>query len=221
MLMLDLATLGLFVTASVLVGLSPGPAVLYIVARTFDQGRTAGLASVFGVAIGSLVHIAAAVLGVSAILAASTAAFTLVKYLGAAYLVFLGVRKLLERDAPSADGVSRYRAPPMPLGRIVREGILVNVLNPKTALFFLAFLPQFVRPEAGAPLLQIFLLGVIFMLVCVVTDCGYALTAATAGRWLRDRLAASPRAVRVQRYLLGGTYIGLGAVTALAGRSPK
>lgn len=220
--MLDLGTLGLFVAASVLVGIVPGPAVLYIVARTFDQGRTAGLASVLGVAIGSLVHIAAAVLGVSAILAASTTAFTVVKYVGAAYLIYLGVRKLLERDATqSAAAIAELRAPAMPLGRIVREGILVNVLNPKTALFFLAFLPQFVRPEAGSPLLQIFLLGVMFMLVCLATDSTYALTAAGAGRWLRARLAASPRAQRTQRYLVGGTYIGLGAVTALAGRSGK
>jgi len=215
----DAALLGLFIPASVLVALSPGPAVLYIVARTFDQGRAAGLASVFGVAIGSLVHIAAAVLGVSAILAASTTAFAIVKYVGAAYLVWLGVRKLLERNAAPAARV--FAAAPMPLGRIVREGILVNVLNPKTALFFLAFLPQFVRPEAGAPLLQIFVLGTIFMLVCVATDSAYALTAAGAGKWLRGRLAASPRAARAQRYLIGSTYIGLGAMTALTGRVAK
>jgi threonine/homoserine/homoserine lactone efflux protein len=219
--MLDPATLGLFVTASVLVGISPGPAVLYIVTRTFDQGPSAGLASVLGVAIGSLVHVAAAVLGVSALLAASTTAFTLVKYAGAAYLVYLGIRKLLERHGTPADAVSVSRAKPIPLGRIVREGILVNVLNPKTALFFLAFLPQFVRQEASAPLPQIFLLGVVFMFVCVLTDTAYALTAAGAGRWLRTRLAANPAALRAQRFLLGGTYIALGAVTALAGRPEK
>jgi threonine/homoserine/homoserine lactone efflux protein len=220
--MLDVETLGLFITASVLVGITPGPAVLYIVARTFDQGRTAGLASVLGVAIGSLVHVAAAVLGVSALLAASTTAFNLVKYAGAAYLVYLGIRKLLERDARPAESIEQFRAPPMPVARIVREGILVNVLNPKTALFFLAFLPQFVRTEAGAPMLQIFLLGIVFMLACILTDTAFALTAAGAGRWLRARLAAaSPGALRTQRYLLGGTYIGLGAVTALTGRAAK
>jgi threonine/homoserine/homoserine lactone efflux protein len=168
------------------------------------------------------VHVAAAVLGVSALLAASTTAFNLVKYAGAAYLVYLGIRKLLERDARPAESIEQFRAPPMPVARIVREGILVNVLNPKTALFFLAFLPQFVRTEAGAPMLQIFLLGIVFMLACILTDTAFALTAAGAGRWLRARLAAaSPGALRTQRYLLGGTYIGLGAVTALTGRAAK
>lgn len=219
--MFDATTLWLFLTASLLVGVTPGPAVMFIVARTFDQGRGAGLASVAGVAIGSLVHIAAAVLGLTAILAASTTAFTVVKYLGAAYLVYLGVRKLLERSGGPADAVDAHAKRPLPVARLVRDGMLVNVLNPKTALFFVAFLPQFVRPEAGAAMPQIVVLGVVFMLVCVLTDSAYALTAAGAGRWLRARLAASPGAMRAQRLLVGGTYVGLGALTAFAGRSGK
>ena len=221
---MDTTVLTIFVAASLLMGVTPGPAVLYIVTRTFDQGRAAGVASALGVAIGTLVHIAAAVLGVAALLAASATAFNVVKYAGAAYLVYLGVRKLLERNAMSAD--ARLEGPPRhaaaPLGRILRDAMLVNVLNPKTALFFLAFLPQFVHPDAAfAPQTQIVILGVIYMLCCLATDTGYALLAAGAGGWLRARLAADPRVERGQRYLIGGIYVGLGAATALAGRVVK
>jgi threonine/homoserine/homoserine lactone efflux protein len=220
----DTTVLTVFVAASLLMGVTPGPAVLYIVTRTFDQGRAAGVVSALGVAIGTLAHIAAAVLGVSALLAASTTAFNAVKYAGAAYLVYLGVRKLLERSAPPVDGALEAHAhrPAVPLGRILREAMLVNVLNPKTGLFFLAFLPQFVRPDAAlSPHLQIVLLGVIFMLCCLVTDTAFALTAASAGDWLRAKLAANPRVERGQRIVIGSIYVGLGAATALAGRLAK
>jgi threonine/homoserine/homoserine lactone efflux protein len=220
----DTTVLTVFVAASLLMGVTPGPAVLYIVARTFDQGRAAGVASALGVALGTLVHIAAAVLGVSALLAASTTAFDVVKYAGAAYLVYLGVRKFLERDATLAGATleARGRKPRAPLVRILREAMLVNVLNPKTGLFFLAFLPQFVRADAlVSPHVQIALLGVIYMLCCLVTDTAYALTAASAGDWLRAKLAANPRAERGQRYLIGSIYVGLGAATALSGRVGK
>jgi threonine/homoserine/homoserine lactone efflux protein len=221
---MDLTTIGLFVAASLVVGIVPGPAVLYIVARTIDQGRAAGLASVAGVAMGTFVHIAAAMLGLSALLATSTTAFNVVKYAGAAYLVYLGIRKLLERDTadaalPAADAAHRASRPR--LRSVMREGALVNILNPKTAVFFLAFMPQFVRPDAGEPVVQVAVLGVLFMLSCLVTDAAYALTAAGAGGWLRARLAASPRSRRAQRWLVGGTYIGLGAVTAISGRSAR
>jgi len=219
----DTTVLTLFVAASLLMGVTPGPAVLYIVTRTFDQGRAAGVVSALGIAIGTLVHIVAAVLGVSALLAASTTAFNVVKYAGAAYLVYLGVRKLLERSAtPSDDTALEAHRPPAPLGRILREAMLVNVLNPKTGLFFLAFLPQFVRPDAAlSPHVQIVLLGVIFMLCCLVTDTAFALTAASAGNWLRAKLAANPRVERGQRIVIGSIYVGLGAATALAGRLAK
>lgn len=221
---MDTTVLTVFVAASLLMGVTPGPAVLYIVTRTFDQGRAAGVASALGVAIGTLAHIGAAVLGVSALLAASTTAFDVVRYAGAAYLVYLGVRKLLERRAPPADATlaAHVPEPPAPLGRITREAILVNVLNPKTGLFFLAFLPQFVRADAAlSPHAQIVLLGVIFMLCCLATDTAYALTAASAGDWLRAKLAANPRVERGQRLVIGSIYVGLGAATALAGRLAK
>jgi threonine/homoserine/homoserine lactone efflux protein len=220
----DTTVLTVFVAASLLMGVTPGPAVLYIVTRTFDQGRAAGIASALGVALGTLVHIAAAVLGVSALLAASTTAFNVVKYAGAAYLVYLGVRKFRERNATAADAAlhAHVRQPPAPLGRTLREAMLVNVLNPKTGLFFLAFLPQFVHPDAAvSPQVQIVVLGVVFMSCCLVTDTAYALVAASAGAWLRAKLAANPRVERGQRYVIGSVYVALGAGTALAGRLVK
>ncbi len=219
-----MTVLTVFVAASLLMGVTPGPAVLYIVTRTFDQGRAAGVASALGVALGTLAHIAAAVLGVSALLAASTTAFNAMKYAGAAYLVYLGVRKFLERNVmPSKAALGSHgRQAPAPLGRILREGMLVNVLNPKTGLFLLAFLPQFVHPEAAlSPQVQIVVLGVVYMLCCLFTDTGYALVAASAGGWLRAKLAANPRVERGQRYVIGSIYVGLGAATAFAGRLVK
>jgi threonine/homoserine/homoserine lactone efflux protein len=220
----DTTVLTVFVAASLLMGVTPGPAVLYIVTRTFDQGRAAGVASALGVAIGTLAHIAAAVLGVSALLAASTTAFNVVKYAGAAYLVYLGVRKILERSAAAPDAAlhAHPRRQPAPLGKIMREAMLVNVLNPKTGLFFLAFLPQFVHSGAAlSPQGQIVILGLVFMLCCLVTDTAFALVAASAGGWLRAKLAVNPRVERGQRYVIGSIYVGLGAATALAGRLVK
>ena len=188
----------------------PGPAVLYIVTRSIDQGRSAGVASVLGIHTGSLVHVAAAAAGLSALLVSSAVAFSVVKYAGAAYLVVLGIRKLLERTPESVD---RETAPARSLRRIYLQGIVVNVLNPKTALFFLAFLPQFVDVERGAVWSQMLVLGFAFILLGMLSDGAYALVAARAG----DLLRSSPRAVKTQRYVSGGIYIGLGAVAAFAG----
>jgi threonine/homoserine/homoserine lactone efflux protein len=188
----------------------PGPAVLYIVTRSIDQGRSAGLASVLGIHTGSLVHVAAAAAGLSALLVSSAVAFSVVKYAGAAYLVVLGVRKLLERDRADVD---LETAPARSLRSIYLQGIVVNVLNPKTALFFLAFLPQFVDVERGAVWSQMVVLGFAFIALGMLSDGTYALVAARAGRLLRS----SPRYVKTQRYVSGGIYIGLGAVAAFAG----
>jgi threonine/homoserine/homoserine lactone efflux protein len=208
--MVDPATLAVFVGAALALLLVPGPAVLYIVARSMHQGRAAGLSSVLGIHVGTLVHIVGATLGLSALLVSSATAFTAVKVLGAVYLVYLGVRTLLGRDgaleaAPA--GTARGRR------RDFAEGIVVNVLNPKTALFFLAFLPQFVDPDAGHATLQILVLGLTFMLLGLVTDSLWALAAGTAGGWLRGHRGF----VRAQRYVTGSVYLGLGAATALAG----
>ena len=206
------STIALFCVAALTLLLIPGPAVLYIVTRSVDEGRLAGFASVVGVHIGTSVHVAAAALGLSALLVASSTAFTVVKLAGAAYLVFIGVRRLLTRGS-----VIAADAPPRaPLRRIVAQGAVVNILNPKTALFFLAFLPQFVDQGAGHVGLQVLALGGIFMLLGLLSDGTYALAGAAARGWLRSRLLDSRR----QRYVTGGVYVTLGAAAAFAG-SPR
>ncbi len=194
--------------------LTPGPAVLYIVTRSLDQGRRAGFVSVLGVHAGTLVHVAAAAAGLSAILAASAMAFSVVKYLGAAYLIYLGVRQLLARVADPADAGP---APRPRLRRTFLDGFVVNVLNPKTALFFLAFLPQFVTISRGAVPVQIVGLGIVFVALGLLTDGLYALTAGAAARWLRARRG---RAL-TRRWIPGTMYIGLGLATAFSGNNRK
>jgi threonine/homoserine/homoserine lactone efflux protein len=201
--------LALFVVAALALLLVPGPAVLYVVARSINQGRRAGLASVLGIHVGTLVHIGAATLGLSALIVSSAVAFTAVKVAGAVYLVGLGLWTLFSRRAETEIALGGERN----LRRAFAQGIVVNVLNPKTALFFLAFLPQFVDPDAPHPALQIAFLGVLFALLGLVTDSLWALAAGTAGGMLRR----SKRFVRTQRYVTGSVYIGLGAATAFAG----
>jgi threonine/homoserine/homoserine lactone efflux protein len=205
--LLDPTRCGVFVLAALLLLLTPGPAVLYIVARAIDQGRRAGLVSMLGVHVGTLVHIAAAAVGVSALLAASAAAFSVVKYLGAAYLVYLGVRRILTRTPSGPAGPGREAQ----LRRAFLDGVVVNVLNPKTALFFLAFLPQFVDVTRGHVGAQILVLGGIFVALGLITDGGYALTAGTAARWLRGH----PGFLASERWISASMYIGLGVAAAL------
>jgi len=208
-----LSGLGLFVVAAFLLLITPGPAVLYIVTRSMDQGRRAGLVSVAGVHAGTLVHIGAAAAGLSAVLTASALAFSVVKYLGAAYLVYLGVRRLLDRSVAAAPA----DVPAVRLRRAFVDGFVVNLLNPKTALFFLAFLPQFVDVERGQVGGQILMLGLIFVGLGLVTDGLYALGAGSAARWLR----ASPRFLASERWVSGGMYIGLGVAATFAGNHRK
>jgi threonine/homoserine/homoserine lactone efflux protein len=202
------AGLGLFVVAALLLLLTPGPAVLYIVTRSIDQGRRAGLVSMLGVHCGTLVHIAAAAAGLSALLMASATAFSVVKYLGAGYLVYLGVRRLLDRSTLAAD-----RPAAVSLRRAFVDGFVVNLFNPKIALFFLAFLPQFADVARGRVGVQILALGLIFVALGMVTDGLYAVGAGTAARWLR----ASPRFLASERWVSGGMYIGLGLAATFAG----
>jgi threonine/homoserine/homoserine lactone efflux protein len=204
----DPTSLGIFVLAALALLLTPGPAVLYIVARSIDQGRRAGLVSMLGVHTGTLVHVAAAAAGLTALLAASATAFSTVKYLWAAYLVYLGIRKLLDR-APDAGG---WQAGGPRLGRAFLDGVVVNVLNPKTALFFLAFLPQFVDVARGHVGTQILVLGGLFVSLGLITDGSYALTAGSAAQWLRRH----QRFVAGERWVSGGMYIGLGVAAAVA-----
>jgi threonine/homoserine/homoserine lactone efflux protein len=206
------SSLALFTAAALVLLLVPGPAVMYILTRSIDQGRAAGLASVLGVHLGTTVHVAAAALGVSALLASSSTAFTVVKLAGAAYLVGLGLRRILgrERVETVADG-----PPPARLRRVVGQGVVVNVLNPKTALFFVAFLPQFVVPARGSVTLQLLVLGAVFIVLGLLTDGLYALLGSAAGGWLRARARS-----RARRYVTGGAYVTLGTAAALTG-SPR
>lgn len=209
----DAPSVGVFVVAALALLLVPGPAVVYIVARSIHEGRRAGLASVVGIHVGTLVHIAAATLGLSALIVSSAVAFTAVKVAGAIYLVALGLWTLFSRHAEPEVALGGEQN----LRRAFAQGIVVNVLNPKTALFFLAFLPQFVDPNAAHPALQIAFLGVLFALLGLVTDSIWALAAGTAGGVLRR----SRRFVRTQRYVTGTVYVGLGVATALAGSSSE
>ncbi|HEY7928111.1 MAG TPA: LysE family translocator [Candidatus Dormibacteraeota bacterium] len=209
MLMPTWATFTVFAIASLALLVIPGPAVMYIVTRSVDEGRAAGLASVAGVHLGTVVHVSAAALGISALLASSAEAFTLVKLAGAAYLITIGIRRILVRDSRPADD-TLVRAP---LRRVVATGVLVNILNPKTALFFLAFLPQFINPARGAVALQVLMLGGLFIALGLVTDGTYALVGSAAGGWLRRRLWRS----RGQRLVTGGVYVTLGTAAALTG----
>ena len=208
----DVSTFALFVAAALVMLIVPGPSVLYIVARSVEGGRTSGLISVLGIQTGALVHIAFAALGLSAILASSAVAFSVVKWLGAAYLVWLGLRRIFGGDEEEDVSVEPERLP-----RVYLQGVVVNVLNPKTALFFLAFLPQFVDPARGAAWTQVLLLGATFVVLALCSDGLYALLSGTAGGWLRRKTKeASFR--RGQRFLSGGVLIALGAAAAVSGK---
>lgn len=208
----DISTLGLVVAASLPLLLLPGPAVLYIVTRSVDQGRSAGLASVVGVGVGGLVHTAFAALGLSAILASSATAFSVVKWLGVAYLMWLGLQRIFARDKEQMPTTVE----PARLSRVFSQGVIVNVLNPKAALFFFAFLPQFVDPSQGAAWTQLLMLGLTFVILALCIDGLYAVLASTASEWLR-RKNQSRRFRRGQRYVSGGIYMALGAASAASG----
>ena len=205
----DFSHFAVFLGAAFVLVIVPGPAVLYITARSIDQGRLAGIVSVLGISVGTLVHLFAAAVGVSAILVRSALAFQTLRYAGAAYLVWLGVMKF--RSARNATDVAS--APRESLKQIFRKGVAVNILNPKTALFFFAFLPQFVDPSRPAAS-QIVILGLIFLALAVTSDSMYAIAAGSAATWLRARTSI----VRRSAYAAGTVYIALGAMTALSGR---
>ena len=201
--------LAVFIVAALVLLVVPGPAVLYIVAQSISRGRLAGIVSMLGIQVGGLVHIAAAAAGLSALLVRSAIAFDIVKYAGAAYLVFLGLRRLLGREQLDTVGAR----PEKSLRRLFAQGIVVNVLNPKTALFFFSFLPQFVDVEQGSVALQIATLGLIFILLATVSDGLYALAAGSAAGWLRGR----PGFLRGERFATGGVLVGLGVIAAFSG----
>ena len=198
-----------FIAAALVILLIPGPAVLYLVTRSLAQGRRAGFVSVLGLSAGALVHVVAATVGLSAILVASSSAFTIVKLLGAAYLIYLGVRALLATREPA----ERHVESPRSSSRIFTDGIIVSLFNPKIGVFFLAFLPQFVDP-GGAPLWQqVLFLGLLYIGMALVTDGMYVLLASGLRHWLGAVVRG-----RMPQYASGAIYIGLGVTTALSGR---
>ncbi len=198
-----------FVFASLVLTLTPGPAVLYIVTRSVVHGRRAGLASVAGIALGNLGNALAAALGLAALFAVSALAFSVVKFLGAAYLIWLGVQMWHAKEVSAVAGAS----PAEPLARLFRDGFVVALLNPKTTIFFAAFLPQFLSPSSDAsPLLQTMALGVLFVLIAGITDALYALASGV----LAPRLAGMGGR-GIARRVGGGMYIGMGLIAALSG----
>ena len=206
-------SLVLFMTGAIVLLMIPGPAVLYLLSRSIGHGRPAGLVSAMGIAVGSLFHVAAATLGLSALLVSSAAAFQVAKYAGAAYLIYLGIRTLRSTD----NAVLQPSAGQRSLRNIFAQGVLVNLLNPKTALFFLAFLPQFVDPSRGNASLQILELGVLFSLMGWMSDSVWALLAGTFAAHIRG----NARIRRAQRNVSGGALIALGLASAFSGARSK
>jgi threonine/homoserine/homoserine lactone efflux protein len=205
----DLYHFWLFVAAAIVLNAVPGQGVIYIVTRSIDQGRRAGLLSVVGVAVGAIIHSTAAAFGLSALLLSSSVAFETVKYLGAAYLIFLGVQKFVKRE----DMSERVEREVPGTFQICYQGVLANTLNPKTALFFFAFLPQFVNISRGSVALQIIFLGLTFTALGVCSDSSWALLASIVGKKLKQSSAFVSR----QRYVAGSVYLGLGLATAFSG----
>ncbi|WNR44419.1 LysE family translocator [Paenibacillus roseipurpureus] len=208
--MVSASLLGLFVLSASVLVVTPVPSVLYIMARSMDQGRAAGLESTLGMAVGASIHVLAAAVGISALLMASALAFNVVKYLGAAYLFYLGVKTLFfSREGGESQKEERR---PRRLRTIFTQSIVIEVLNPKTALFFLAFLPQFISPDAGAVTMQFLLLGVIFVTIGLLSDSMYVLLASSIRQWFDKNSRAG---ARIQRWFAGGTYIAMGLYAAL------
>lgn len=206
----DFASFFAFLVAALILLLIPGPGVLYVIARSATQGQRAGLVSVLGLSTGALVHVAAATVGLSAVLLTSATAFGVVKALGAAYLIYLGVRALMTRQ--SATGLEQPVS--RPTGRLFVDGVLISVLNPKIAIFFLAFLPQFVDPHAGSATLQILFLGISYVGLALLTDGAYALVASRLSQAFSRRVLQGP----IPRYGSGAVYIGLGVSTVFVDR---
>jgi threonine/homoserine/homoserine lactone efflux protein len=204
----DGTTLAVFAVAAFALIIVPGPNVLYIVTRGVSGGRLVGLVSVAGVAAGVVVHVLAAALGLSALIASSALALGTLKYCGAIYLAYIGIRTLLRHDGAIVAGPVEERR----LGRAFVQGALTNILNPKVTLFFLAFLPQFIDPARGNPTTQILVLGFVFFAIGLCSDSVYAVAAGSLGAWLQTRHAFWRR----QRFFTGGVYLALAAVAAFA-----
>lgn len=198
-----------FLGAAIVLNLSPGPDLFFVLSRTFAGGRSVGIASSAGVCTGALVHVSAAALGISALLASSVMAFTIVKYIGAAYLVYLGVKNL--RSAGNGFSVSTEPVKAVSPWGAFKQGVLIDILNPKVAIFFMAFLPQFVRPELASVSLQLLVLGILVILIGFPIECIYVLLASRISRLLETKASVSKWLDR----FLGSVFICLGVKLAL------
>ena len=205
----DAHTIWLFCLAATALIVIPGPAVLYIVAQSVGQGRSAGLVSASGVATGALVHAVGAAIGISGLLLSSATLFSAVKFAGAGYLIYLGARRLLGREPSALVAPAEARS----RRELYRDGAVVNILNPKTALFFYAFLPQFLDPGRGSVAVQALVLGTLFVAIALFSDSLWALASGSAARWLKERRGAAT----VERWVTGTVLVGLGAAAALSG----
>lgn len=201
-------TIALFLAATSVLVITPGPIIMYIIACTVDRGYKAGLISVIGVGGGTLAHVIAAAIGISAILRSSMLAFAVVKYAGAAYLIYLGIRTLTTHQTQQ-----KNVSVPQSLTWMFAQGALINILNPKTALFFFAWLPRFVDPDRGSVAGQTVFFGCLIVTLGFCNDSVYVLLAGTASRWLRQ----NTRLLIIQRYFAGCVYLLLGITAAIAG----
>ena len=212
----DGTTLALFIVTAISINLTPGPDMLYVVARSLGGGRKAGIVSALGLSIGYIVHTLLAASGLAALLLSSTLAYNTIRVIGAVYLIYLGLRTILSRTE-TASLTAETEAPPpeetADLKAVFRQGTLTSTLNPSIALFFLALLPQFVEPARGAVVAQIVVLGLVFNTTATTTHTAIALLTGTAGDWLRRREDAS----RWQQWFTGGLLILLGARVLLGG----
>ncbi len=209
----DLSSITLFIAAAAVLLIIPGPAVIYIVNRSLDQGKLAGIISVLGIGTGTTVHIFAAAAGISAILASSVLAFNILKYAGALYLIYLGIQKFISKEELVPD--ASYKK--IELSKIFYQGIIVNLLNPKTSLFFFAFLPQFINHSKGNITSQILFLGFLFATMGLISDGIYALLAGYLGKWIKKRI----QLIKAQKFISGTIYFALGIAAALSGSSKK
>ncbi|HKR96767.1 MAG TPA: LysE family translocator [Candidatus Angelobacter sp.] len=191
-----------FLFAAFMLNIAPGPDMLYVIGRSLGQGRKAGIVSALGIFVGCWVHILAAAFGIAALLRSSPVAFNVVRYAGAAYLVYLGIKMIVQRS-----NLAQQQPKPASLASIFRQGVITNVLNPKVALFFLAFLPQFVDAHRGSVVWQILLLGLIFNVGGTAVNLGVAYAGGTLGELLRR----NARFARMQQWFTGLVFIGLGA----------
>lgn len=206
--MIDMTTLTLFIGVAIVILVTPGPAVIYIVTRSIDQGSQAGIVSALGIALGTFVHVLAAALGLSATLVSSVLAFNVVKYIGAAYLIYLGVRQFLTKEDIQQSQLQENRN----LKDIFYQAVIVNILNPKIALFIFAFLPQFVKVSNGPVGIQMLILGLTLVILGICSDSLYVLLARSVSGLVKRNYSMLSK----QRFFTGSVYITLGLATALS-----